>query len=169
MFTPLFICCIHDSRSDKITSVTQLLVKLVNVGVFPSSSFLPPFQPSFFRSTLSVIRGRFRQGDDQRYSEFWTDILNSLPSTVAQQTIFASLCSSLTQSPSPLGVTAQDRGIVVQQSLLLRAMFGALQPESDIWNGVLGVMMTRDWNESHARVFVSWAAGATRSTMNFKG
>jgi len=66
-------------------------------------------------------------------------------------------------------VTAQDRGIVVQQSLLLRAMFGALQPESDIWNGVLGVMMTRDWNESHARVFVSWAAGATRSTMNFKG
>lgn len=149
--------------------VTQLLVKLVNVGVFPSSLFLPPSQPSFFRSTLATIRGRFRQDDDQRYSKFWTDILNSLPFTVAQQTIFSSLCSSLSQVPSPLGVMAQDRGIVVQQSLLLRAMFGTLQPESDVWNSVLGVMLTRDWNESHARIFVCWAAGAIKDTTNSKG
>ncbi|KAG0705158.1 telomere length regulation protein-domain-containing protein, partial [Suillus ampliporus] len=151
---------------DRITSITQLLTKLVNVGVFPSSSFLPPSQPSFFRSTLATIRARFIQDDDHRYSKFWTDILLSLPSTVAQQTIFASLCSSLAQLPSNLGVTAQDRGIVVQESLLLRAMFGTLQPGSDVWNAVLGVMLTRDWKESHARIFVCWAAGAKTGTMN---
>ncbi|KAG1754283.1 telomere length regulation protein-domain-containing protein [Suillus lakei] len=136
---------------DRITSVTQLLMKLVNVGVFPSSPFLPPSQPSFFRSTLATIRARFRQDDDHSYSEFWTDALISLPSTVAQQTIFASLCSSLAQLPSNLGVTAQDRGIVVQESILLRAMFGTLQPESDVWNGVLGVMLSRDWKETGAK------------------
>jgi telomere length regulation protein len=156
------------SVQGQVTSVTQLLVKLVNVGVFPSSSFLPPSQPSFFRSTLPTIRGRFRE-DDDRYSKFWTDILNSLPSTVAQQTLFSSLCYSLAQLPSPLGVTAQDRGIVVQESLLLHAIFGPLQPESDAWNSVLGVILTRDWNEGHARIFVCWAAGAARGTTNSKG
>ncbi|OAX31462.1 hypothetical protein K503DRAFT_787811 [Rhizopogon vinicolor AM-OR11-026] len=30
-------------------------------------------------------------------------------------------------------------------------------------------MLTRDWNESHARIFVCWAAGAARSTTNSKG
>ncbi|KAG1891495.1 telomere length regulation protein-domain-containing protein [Suillus subluteus] len=151
---------------DRITSVTQLLMKLVNVGVFPSSSFLPQSQPSFFRSTLATIRVKFRQDDDHSYSKFWTNTLISLPSTVAQQTIFASLCSSLAQLPSNLGVTAQDRGIVVQESLLLHAMFGTLQPESDVWNEVLGVMLSRDWKESHARIFVSWAAGAKTGPMN---
>ncbi|KAG2077827.1 hypothetical protein BDR04DRAFT_999144 [Suillus decipiens] len=145
---------------DGITSITQLLMKLVNVGVFPSSSFLPQSQPSFFRSTLATIRVKFKQDDDHSYSKFWTNILISLPSMVAQQTIFASLCSSLAQLPSNLGVTSQDRGIVVQESLLLHAIFGTLQPESDLWDGVLGVMLSRDWKESHARIFVSWAAGA---------
>ncbi|KAG1826797.1 telomere length regulation protein-domain-containing protein [Suillus subaureus] len=139
---------------DRITSVAQLLMKLVNVGVFPSLSFLPQSQPSFFRSTLATIRVRFKQDDDHNYSKFWTNTLISLPSTVAQQTIFASLCSSLTQLPSNLGVTARDRGIVVQESLLLRAMFGTLRPESD------APILSRDWKESHARIFVSWAAGA---------
>jgi telomere length regulation protein len=88
---------------------------------------------------------------------------------VAQQTIFASLCCSLAQLPSNLSVTVKDRGIVVQESLLLRAMFGALQPESDVWNGVLGVMLSRDWKESHARIFVSWAAGAKTDLMNSEG
>ncbi|KAG1877622.1 telomere length regulation protein-domain-containing protein [Suillus subalutaceus] len=151
---------------DRITSVTQLLMKLVNVGVFPSSSFLPQSQPSFFRSTLATIRVKFRQDDDHSYSKFWTNTLISLPSTVAQQTIFASLCSSLAQLPSNLGVTAQDRGVVVQESLLLHAMFGTLQPKSDVWNEVLGVMLSRDWKESHARIFVSWAAGAKTGPMN---
>ncbi|KAG1756297.1 telomere length regulation protein-domain-containing protein [Suillus paluster] len=151
---------------DMITSATQLLMKLVNVGVFPSSSFLPPSQPSFFRSTLATIRARFRQDDDHRYSKFWTDILLSLPSTVAQQTIFTSLCSSLVHLPSNLGMTAQERGIVVQESMLLRAMFGMLQPESDAWNAVLSVMLTRDWKESHARIFVSCVAGAKTGPMN---
>jgi hypothetical protein len=48
-------------------------------------------------------------------------------------------------------------------------MFGTLQPESDAWNSVLGVMLTRDWNESHARIFVSWASGVTGDTTNSKG
>ncbi|KAG2364498.1 telomere length regulation protein-domain-containing protein, partial [Suillus spraguei] len=151
---------------DGITSITQLLMKLVNVGVFPSSSFVPQSQPSFFRSTLATIRVKFRQDDDHSYSNFWTNILISLPSTVAQQAIFASLCSSLAQLPSNLGVMSQDRGIVVQESLLLHAIFGTLQPESDVWDGVLGVMLSRNWKESHARIFVSWAAGAKTGPMN---
>jgi telomere length regulation protein len=138
-------------------------MKLVNVGVFPCSSFLPQSQPSFFRSTLATIRVKFRQDDDHIYSKFWENTLISLPSTVAQQTIFASLCSSLAQLPSNLGVTAQDRGIVVRESSLLNAMFGTIHPESDVWNGVLGVMLSRDWKESHARIFVSWAAGAKKT------
>jgi hypothetical protein len=36
----------------------------------------------------------------------------------------------------------------------------ALRLKSDVWNGVLGVMLSRDWKESYARIFVSWAAGA---------
>lgn len=144
-------------------------MKLVNVGVFPSSSFLSPSQPSFFRSTLVTIRAKFRQDNGHSYSKFWTNTLISLPSMVAQQTIFASLCCSLAQLPSNLSVTVKDRGIVVQESLLLRAMFGALQPESDVWNGVLGVMLSRDWKESHARIFVSWAAGAKTDLMNSEG
>jgi telomere length regulation protein len=165
----IIYAAIHDCYSGQITSITQLFVKLVNVGVFPSSSSLPPFQPSFFRSSLDTIRGRFKEDDDQRCSKFWTDILNSLPSTVAQQTIFSSLCHSLAQLPSPLGVTARDRGIVVQESILLRAMFGPLQPDSDVWNSVLGVMLTHNWNENHARIFISWAAGAIKGTMNSEG
>lgn len=141
----------------------------MNVGVFPSSSFLSPSQPSFFRSTLATIRAKFRQDIGHDYSKFWTNTLISLSSTVAQQTIFASLCCSLTQLPSNLSATAQDRGIVVQESLLLRSMFGALQPESDVWNGVLGVMLSRDWKENHARIFVSWAAGAKTGPVNSEG
>jgi telomere length regulation protein len=68
-----------------------------------------------------------------------------------------------------MSVAVKDRGIVVQESLLLRSMFGALQPESDVWNGVLGVMLSRDWKESHARIFVSWAAGAKTGPVNSEG
>ncbi|KAL4074486.1 telomere length regulation protein-domain-containing protein [Scleroderma yunnanense] len=145
---------------DDVSLATQLFAKLVNVGVFPSSTYLSPSQPSFFRSVLPLIRRRLREADGgaEHYMRLWNCIVSSLSSVFTQQAIVGSLFASLTTLESPLGTSALDRGIITKEAYLLRAVLGDVSPDVDSWQAITTVILTRTWGQNHARLFVCWMA-----------
>ncbi|KIJ69466.1 hypothetical protein HYDPIDRAFT_80280 [Hydnomerulius pinastri MD-312] len=143
---------------DDVSLLTQLLVKLVNVGAFPSLLQLSPSQPSFFQSTLPSIRARLKEDGAEPYQKLWNQLLVSVPSVLMQQAIITSLFSSITSLESPLGMSARDRGIISREAEFLRALVGTMSPDVDIWATLVAVMLTRNWGENHARMFVRWLA-----------
>ncbi|KIM65191.1 hypothetical protein SCLCIDRAFT_14911 [Scleroderma citrinum Foug A] len=147
---------------DDISLLTQLFAKLVNVGVFPSSTYLSPSQPSFFRTALPLIRRRLREVDAnaEHYTRLWDCIVSSLPSMFTQQAIVGSFFASLTTLESPLGTSTPDRGIISREAHLSRAVFGEASPDVDNWQAVTTVMLTRTWSQNHARLFVCWMAAS---------
>ena len=152
-----------DRTQDDTSLLTQLFAKLVNVGVFPSSTPLSPTQPSFFRTALPLIRQRLREVGKENYVALWNRIVSSLPSMFTQQTIIASLFASLIALESPLGTSAFDRGIVSREAYLLRAVVGEASPDADGWQVTTTVILTRTWSQNHARVFVCWMAASRHS------
>ncbi|KAH7930867.1 hypothetical protein BV22DRAFT_1124623 [Leucogyrophana mollusca] len=151
------------------SSLTSLLTKLANHGVFPSSFPLPPSQPSFYRVTLPVIRERLEEDRSKRYSTLWSSVVGSLPSIIIQQTILTSLFSSLAQPPSSvMDASAQGRGSIAREAALLLGILGPLRPDTEIWDSALAVMATRDWNEAHARIFVCWASGGKSHSIDLE-
>ncbi|KAG6337216.1 hypothetical protein ID866_1888 [Astraeus odoratus] len=138
----------------------DLFVKLVNVGAFPSLVNLSPSQPSFFRSTMPLIRRRLHgeYGSPEAYKKLWNTLMFSLPSVLTQQSIVTSLFSSLTVLDRPLGTTAFDRGIISKEALLLHDVLGEMSPDMDSWNIIIAAILNRTWNPNHARVFVCWLA-----------
>ncbi|KAH7886252.1 telomere length regulation protein-domain-containing protein [Phlebopus sp. FC_14] len=157
-----FECLLHDlsnaAVADDVSLLTHVLSKLVNVGAFPASRHLPLSQPFFFRYMLPSIRNRLRRNDAQQYQKLWTRTISSLPSVHTQQTVIASLLTALVLPESPLGTSAHDRGIVHREATLLRDVIGDLDPDDDVWDSVVAVVLTRTWSQNHARVFVCWMA-----------
>lgn len=151
-----------DRTQDDISLLTQLFAKLVNVGVFPSSTYLSPSQPSFFRTALPLIRRRLREVDAnaEHYTRLWDCIVSSLPSMFTQQAIVGSFFASLTTLESPLGTSTPDRGVISREAHLSRAVFGEASPDVDSWQAVTTVMLTRTWSQNHARLFVCWMAAS---------
>jgi len=151
-----------DRPQDDVSLLTQLFAKLVNVGVFPSSTYLSPSQPSFFRSALPLIRRRLRKvdGNAEHYTRLWNCIVSSLPSMFTQQTIVGSLFASLTVLELLLGTSAHDRGIISREAHLSRAMFGEASPDVDNWQAITAIILTRTWSQNHARLFVCWMAAS---------
>ncbi|KAJ7098107.1 telomere length regulation protein-domain-containing protein, partial [Mycena belliarum] len=147
-------------REREVTSMTFLLTKLVNLGTFPSNQPTSRSQPSFFRVTLPRIRAQLVQENSASYSAAWAKILRGLSSSFTLQSIVASLFGSLL-AESGIDSSLYHRAAVKRESFLLSGFLGPAVSSNDteIWESVSAVILGREWNEGHARIFVCWVCG----------
>jgi telomere length regulation protein len=158
------------SKPTDISSITYVLTKLVNLGVFPPSIPTARSQPSFFLATLPTIRARLNTETHTTYFALWHEVLASLPSTFALHAILTSLFSSLSQPFEGLDPSLPQRRLVKREATLLRQIVGRLSTDSgEIWESVSAIALGREWSESHARIFTCWVAGAEKDTVDEDG
>jgi telomere length regulation protein len=150
--------------------VTVLLARLVKLGVFPPAPPILPSQPSFFGATLSTIRGRLHSADWQPYSEFWSSVILSLPSTFALRAVLASLFSYLSTPSSGLDSSPSQRGLVKREATVLKRFAGRLSVENgELWECVTALFLSRDWDVGRARIFICWLAGCDGGDVDEEG
>ncbi|KDR73411.1 hypothetical protein GALMADRAFT_607283 [Galerina marginata CBS 339.88] len=163
-----------------LPSLTYLLGKLVNLGIFPPSPPTARSQPSFFQAALPIIRERQTSNLNpelkyaQRYSVYWSALFLAVPSSLTLQSILGSLFSSLSGSlqeiePSMDGAPAK-RASLRREAALLDGLVGKITPLGkdsegrELWEIATSLMMmaSRDWPEAYARLFVCWVSGGAR-------
>ncbi|KAK7693186.1 hypothetical protein QCA50_002752 [Cerrena zonata] len=144
------------TRGD-IFSVTYLLTKLVNLGIFPATVPSSTSQPSFFKTNLDSIRYHL---NDPSYGSFWNEIFVSVASTITLRAIITSLFVHLNPVEGTENAVA-TRILVKKEGLLLRSLLGKLSTDrDDLWDAVNAVILGRDWDEGYARIFICWIAGS---------
>ncbi|KAL0947125.1 hypothetical protein HGRIS_013257 [Hohenbuehelia grisea] len=147
------------SHGGAIPGVVFLLTKLANLGVFPSSSSVPPSQPSFFRSTSHEIRERLNGEHSAAYSQFWNDTFNNLPSFFTSQTILTSLLLSLFETGLDSTPEVVQRATIKQEACLLRRLVGNLHvDQTELWQLISTILLRREWSSSHGRLLVCWTS-----------
>ncbi|PBK77934.1 hypothetical protein ARMSODRAFT_14329 [Armillaria solidipes] len=142
-----------------VSSIINLLTKLVNLGLFPPSPPTLPSQASFFLATLPIIRSRLDGGANENYSKNWAEVFLGFPS-IALQTVLTSLFASLRRLDAPLDGSAYQRACVKREALLLRRLVGCMSPDNEeLCETAIPVILGRNWDESCARIFVCWVTG----------
>lgn len=151
----------QNSKGSSVASVTYLLLKLVNLGVFPPNRPVQRSQPSFFETTLSTIRSRLSANDSQEYSIYWHSIFLNVPSILALRSILTSLFATLPVVGSTLDPILREGAFVKRDAFLLFELIGPLVPETqEVWDIAVPLIIERDWGESFARIFVCWISGS---------
>ena len=144
-----------------MSSLQLLVTRMINVGLFPSSSpsTLAPSQTSFFALTLSKMRNRFDTLTPDRrtaYTETWNELWGSLPLTLFSN-VLGSLFANLAEFPDGLDESPESRGLVKREARLVLRLVGALEgPEDEKWQTVSSVLLSRKWDVAVARILVTW-------------
>lgn len=132
-------------------------------GLFPPTPPTTRTQPSFFQSTLPIIRSKLHAPDRNAYFAYWHELLQALPSTLALQSILVSLLGCLRTIEPPLSDSAESRALVREEAILLTEVVGAPSPgQEELWETLLSVILKRNWPLSHTRIFACWISGAAR-------
>jgi len=155
-----------------MSSITYLFTKLANVGAFPPSKPTAPSQPSFFLSTLPIMRRRLSRGGraTELYSSFWVALLESLPSSFTLQNILASLFAHISAPDTSLDTSWLSRGLVKREAGVLLGIVGSLgEDKKYLLESTSAVVLSRDWSEGYARVYTCWVAGATTDAVDVRG
>ena len=142
----------------------------MNVGIFPPSLPIARSQPSFFHTSLPSIRRRLKS-DDSKYSDYWSAMILAIPSSHTLQSILTSIFTSLLVIESSTDTTLISRVRVKQEASLLNGLIGLITPDKpELWEIGTSLLTSRDWPESHARIFVCWLSGGSPSTrVSLKG
>lgn len=149
----------HFIQEHEVVSLTYLLTKLVNLGTFPAAPPSSRSQPSFFQATLPQIRVRLTQESFAAYSATWSRLLRGFSSSFTLQSILTSLFGSLS-ADSCTDSSQHQRAMVKRESLVLLGLLGpAVSNDTELWESISAVILTREWNEGHARIFVGWVSG----------
>ena len=159
------------ASKDIAPSITYLLTKLVNVGIFPPSSPIARSQPSFFHVSLPSIRRRLKSDNSKTYSDYWSAMILAIPSTHTLQSILTSIFTSLLVIESSTDTAPTSRARVKQEASLLNGLIGLITPDKpELWEVGTSLLTRRAWPESHARIFVCWLSGGSQSTrVSLKG
>ncbi|KAJ7219093.1 telomere length regulation protein-domain-containing protein [Mycena pura] len=146
-------------REHEVSSITYLLTKLVNVGTFPPAPPPTRSQPSFFQASLSQIRTRLTLENHASYSSTWSKILLGFSSSLTVQSILTSLFGSL-YAESDADCSPRHRAMVKREALLLLGLVGPVAADDpELWESIVTVILSREWGEGHARIFVCWISG----------
>jgi len=154
--------------SEILSALCYLINKFVNIGIFPPRPPTSRSQPSFFLSSMPhVIERAPSKSTNKSYSDLWSSILVTVP-TVALHSILSSLFSSLLNSRQP-SLTLDDapstRVLIKREAEILEGVIGRITPSSEreeLWECATGIIlnMSKEWTESHARLFVCWISGS---------
>lgn len=156
------MCCLTVVQSDALPSVSYLLAKLVNVGVFPASPPISRSQPSFFQTTLPTIRARLEAESSGNYSNCWSSLLLGLPTNFTLRSVLISLLASLPAIERALGIGPQWGALVKREACLLNKIIGYLTPQKDeLWETTSAIILGKSWDVGHARIFACWVSGGS--------
>lgn len=141
--------------------MSYLITKLVNVGAFPPSPPTARSQPSFWQTTLPIIRRKLRAiPEPGSYSLAWQKLILNIPSTLTLRSVLTSLFTSLNLIVPSTDATVLKRAQVKLEAQLLSTILGKLtEDEEQLWDTATSLFLSRDWDESYARIFVCWLAG----------
>ena len=143
----------------------------MNVGIFPPSLPIARSQPSFFHTCLPSIRRRLESDDSKPYSDYWSAMILAIPSSHTLQSVLTSVFASLPVIESSTDTAPTSRARVKQEASLLNGLIGLITPDKpELWEIGTSLLTSRDWPESHARIFVCWLSGGSQSTnVSLKG
>ncbi|EJD48220.1 hypothetical protein AURDEDRAFT_144155 [Auricularia subglabra TFB-10046 SS5] len=129
-----------------VNSLSSLVVKLVNLGLFPVGSSLAIGQTSFFATVLPQLSRRAKQP-----KTLWPQLLASMPAVTLQK-ILASVLSSLHLPADALDLSLDTRTHISQQTRLVTTFTGAEDVDADVVDAFVSVVVDREWTEGHARI-----------------
>ncbi|KXN87756.1 DNA replication checkpoint protein tel2 [Leucoagaricus sp. SymC.cos] len=146
---------------DWTNSLSYLVTKLANVGAFPQSPPTTRSQPSFWQTNLPIIRQKFSALPEREpYCLAWRKLILGLPSSLTLRSALTSLCHSLDLIRPSTDVSSEKRAQVKAEAQLLAALLGDMnEDEEQLWETATSLILSRDWEESYARIFVCWVAG----------
>jgi telomere length regulation protein len=102
---------------------------------------------------------RLTQESFAAYSATWSRLLRGFSSSFTLQSILTSLFGSLS-ADSCTDSSQHQRAMVKRESLVLLGLLGpAVSNDTELWESISAVILTREWNEGHARIFVGWVSG----------
>lgn len=152
--------------------MNYLVTKLVNVGAFPPSPPTIRSQPSFWQTNLPIIRQKLSAiPEPEPYKLAWRKLVLSIPSSLTLRSILTSLFASLRPIEPPTDTSAPKRAQVKLEAELLSATLGDLNEDEDqLWENATSLILSRDWEESYARIFLCWLGGPNKTRrINMKG
>ncbi|KAI5899883.1 uncharacterized protein SCHCODRAFT_02561678 [Schizophyllum commune H4-8] len=149
-----------------LPSLTYVLIKLANVGVFPPTPPVERSRPSFWRTTLPIIR---RKLDNKKYAHAWSELLAAIPATTTTQIILVSLFAALEVNEKGTDGSAPQRALVKREARVLVGVLGYATKDSQIRDLAFGIMLGKEWKELHGRIFVCWTASASWNGTNIEG
>lgn len=80
------------------------------------------------------------------------------------------LFTSLSDIPDRLDVDCSTRTKVRREALLLRELVGRPTKDNpEILDAVHAILLNRDWNEGHARIFACWLCGVQKDRVDSEG
>ncbi|KAJ3844507.1 telomere length regulation protein-domain-containing protein [Lentinula raphanica] len=150
---------------ERVASITFLLTKLVNLGVFPLNPPNADSQPSFFHTTLPIIRPRLAQSDVDSYSSSWLRVFRNFESSFALQHVLASLFACLNTPESSTDKTPLARALVKREAFVLNKLCPFTKVDDEIWQATSAVVLGREWKEAMSRVFVCWIAACDQTLL----
>ena len=170
-------------RSDALLQpLNHLLLKLLTLGMFPSTPPSLPSHPSFFSSTLPTIRQRLHLASlsttsshaaSSQYSETWTASFSALPLT-SQQTFLISLLAAL-DCRVGRNTSTSARGKVGGSASVLRGVLGkpsqTTADDGGLWSALSAVVCGsgRVWDIGVVRAVVCWIADPQDSSVDETG
>ncbi|KAJ4001371.1 telomere length regulation protein-domain-containing protein [Lentinula boryana] len=160
-FNNLSVRCealILTSSQEYVTSINVTLTKLVKLGVFPPRPPSTDSQPSFFHTTLPIVRSRLSQNDTDSYSSSWSRVFRGFESSFALQHVLASLFDCLNTPESSTDCSPLARASVKREAFILNKLCPLGADDDELWQAISAVVLGREWKESMSRVFVCWIA-----------
>ncbi|KIO28623.1 hypothetical protein M407DRAFT_230005 [Tulasnella calospora MUT 4182] len=149
-------------KQSTMDSLVQLVLKLVNTGLFPSSSSSSPSQPSFFQINLPAIERQLRpnkireQTEVASYGRLWSSILSSLPSSIVHK-VAGSLLGSM-EWDGGVSYSAPVQRKISKRVRLVCGILGRLDVGGqELWDVVSVVIIERPWPEEVAMALSQWA------------
>lgn len=141
--------------------MNYLITKLVNIGAFPPSPPTTISQPSFWETNLPHIRQKlFGLPEPEPYCVAWQKLALSIPSSITLRSVLTSLFASLKPTRPSTDPSEEKRIQVKAEAQLLAAVLGGLNEDEDqLWETTTSLILSRDWEESYARIFVCWLVG----------
>ncbi|KAH7106082.1 telomere length regulation protein-domain-containing protein [Auriculariales sp. MPI-PUGE-AT-0066] len=144
---------VASSSTSDPTACSVLLIKFINIGLFPPTSPLLPSEVSFFGVTLS------RSRNAQSHSR-WSHLIGSLP-VLALRKLVTSLVAHIPTISDPLNPSRASSWSVKQAAQILLQFISQPTGHDDILDMLIRVAVEGGWTEGHARILSTATALST--------